>query len=144
MQSRASPRVYQILLGKFCVLPTFKKICQVKKSSSPIVWHHSLAKPRYYLHQKLEREIKLCLCPSISWKLTSGTLRQKQNYFYVLPSLLIRTDAPRIRAHIYTRGGSFSELGINGNLGWGTVGESFFCFCQKKMTAWDGELLEML
>jgi len=30
-----------------------------------------------------------------------------------------------------TCGGSFSELGINGNLGWGTIGEDFFCFCQK-------------
>ena len=34
-------------------------------------------------------------------------------------------------AHIYARGGSFFELGINGNLGWGTVGEGFSCFCQK-------------
>jgi hypothetical protein len=28
---RASPRVYQILLGKSCVLPTFRKICKLKK-----------------------------------------------------------------------------------------------------------------
>jgi hypothetical protein len=28
---RASPRVYQILLGKSFVLPTFKNICKVKK-----------------------------------------------------------------------------------------------------------------
>jgi hypothetical protein len=28
---RASPRVCKILLDKSCVLPTFKKICQVKK-----------------------------------------------------------------------------------------------------------------
>jgi len=43
-------------------------------------------------------------------------------------------------------GDSFSELGINGNLGWGVVGEGFFCFCQKKikMAIWDGKLLEML
>ena len=34
-------------------------------------------------------------------------------------------------AHIYAHGGAFSELGINGNLGWETVGEDFFCFCQK-------------
>jgi len=74
-------------------------------------------------------------------------VRQKQNYFYVLPPLLIRTDAPRIRARIYTRAEAlFSELGINGNLRWETVGEGFFCFCQKKirMAIWDGELLEML
>jgi hypothetical protein len=30
-QIRASPRVCQILLGKSCVLPTSKKLCQVKK-----------------------------------------------------------------------------------------------------------------
>jgi len=60
-------------------------------------------------------------------------VRQKQNYFYVLPPLLIRTDAPQIRARIYTRAEAlFSELGINGNLRWETVGEGFFCFCQKK------------
>ena len=27
-------------------------------------------------------------------------------------------------ARIYARGGSFSELGINGNLGWGTLGDA--------------------
>ena len=34
-------------------------------------------------------------------------------------------------AHIYTPGGSFSKLGINGNLEWKIVGKSFFYFCQK-------------
>jgi hypothetical protein len=33
--------------------------------------------------------------------------------------------------HICTREDSFSELGINDNLRWRTVGEYFFCFCQK-------------
>jgi hypothetical protein len=28
---RASPRIWQNLLGKFCVLPTSKKLCKVKK-----------------------------------------------------------------------------------------------------------------
>jgi hypothetical protein len=27
-------------IGKFCVLSTSKTICQVKKSSSPTVWHN--------------------------------------------------------------------------------------------------------
>jgi hypothetical protein len=49
---RASLRVCQILLGKSCVLPTTKRICQVKKSSSPTVWHNSLAKLRSNLHQE--------------------------------------------------------------------------------------------
>ena len=59
-----------------------------------------------------ETETKLFLCPSTSSD-TNGC-------------------AADTSAHIYARGGSFSELGINGNLGWGTVGESFFYFCQKK------------
>jgi hypothetical protein len=49
---RASPRVCQILLGKSFVLPTSKKIYQVKKSSSPTDWHNSLAKSRSNLHQE--------------------------------------------------------------------------------------------
>jgi hypothetical protein len=63
---RASPRVCQILLGKSCVLPSSKKVCQVKKSSSPTIWHNSLAKPRSNLIQD-------------SWK--------KQNYVYAFPPL---------------------------------------------------------
>ena len=53
--------------------------------------------------------------------------------FFFCPSTSSDTDgcAADTSAHIYTRGGSFFELGINGNLGWGTVGEGFFCFCQK-------------
>ena len=70
---RASSRDYQILLCKSYVLPTSKKICQVKKSPSPIIWHNSLANPKYNLHQESERETKLCLCPSTLWKLTSRT-----------------------------------------------------------------------
>ena len=58
-----------------------------------------------------ETETKLFLCPSISSD-TDGC-------------------AADTSAHIYARGGFFSELGINGNLGWGIVGEGFFCFCQK-------------
>jgi len=70
-----------------------------------------------------ETEIKLCLCPSTSFD-TDGC-------------------AVDTSAHIYARGGSFSEFSINDNLGWGTVGESFFCFCQKKirMVIWNGELV---
>jgi hypothetical protein len=49
---RASPRVCQNLLDKSYVLPTSKKLCKVKKSSSPIVWHNSLAKSRSNLHQE--------------------------------------------------------------------------------------------
>ena len=58
-----------------------------------------------------EIEIKLFLCPSTSSD-TDGC-------------------AADTSAHIYAHGGAFSELGINGNLGWETVGEDFFCFCQK-------------
>ena len=58
-----------------------------------------------------EIEIKLFLCTSTSSD-TDGC-------------------AADTSAHIYARGGSFSELGINDNLGWRTVGECFFFFCQK-------------
>jgi hypothetical protein len=34
---RASPRFCQILFGKSCVLPTFKKICQIKIAQSPTI-----------------------------------------------------------------------------------------------------------
>ena len=60
-----------------------------------------------------ETETKLFLCPSISSD-TDGC-------------------AADTSAHIYARGGSFFELGINGNLGWGTVGEGFFLFLPKKI-----------
>jgi hypothetical protein len=50
--TRASPRVCQNLLGKSCVLPTYKKLCKVKKNSSPTVWHNSLAKSKSNLHQE--------------------------------------------------------------------------------------------
>ena len=59
-----------------------------------------------------ETETKLFLCPSTSSD-TDGC-------------------AADTSAHIYARGGSFSELGINGNLGWGTVREDFFLFLPKK------------
>ena len=74
-----------------------------------------------------ETEIKLFLCPSTSSD-TDGC-------------------AADTSAYIYARRGSFSEFDINDNLGYGTVGEEFSCFCQKikiKMTICDGEFLEML
>ena len=59
--------------------------------------------------RNLETEIKLCLCPSTSSK----------------------GCAADTSAQIYARGGSFSELGINGNLGRETV-EFFFSVFAKK------------
>ena len=72
-----------------------------------------------------ETETKLFLCPSTSSD-TNGC-------------------AADTSAHIYARGGSFFKLGINGNLGWGTVGEGFFLFLPKKKNGNLGwKLLEML
>jgi hypothetical protein len=66
---------------------------------------------------------------------------EKIKLFYTLPPLLIRVDAPRITP-AWSR---FSQLGINDNLRWGTIGEIFFCFCRKiTIATWDGELLELL
>jgi hypothetical protein len=56
----------------------------------------------------------------------------------------MQKDASRIAARIYARGVSFSQLGINSNLRWGTVGEDFFVFAKKvTMISYDGELLEL-
>jgi hypothetical protein len=44
--------IYKSLPNFTCVLPTYKKICHVKKSSSPTIWHNSLAKLRSNLHQE--------------------------------------------------------------------------------------------
>jgi len=60
-----------------------------------------------------ETETKLFLCPFTSSD-TEGCAADMRS------------------AHIYARGGTFSELGINGNLGWRTVGEGFFLFLSKK------------
>ena len=61
--------------------------------------------------RNLETEIKLFLYPSTSSD-TDGC-------------------AADTSVHIYARRGYFSEIGINGNLRCGTVGEDFFYFCQK-------------
>ena len=63
---RASPTVCHILFGISCVLSTYKKICQIKKSLSPTVWHNSLAKPNLTYIRNPERKTKLYLCPSTS------------------------------------------------------------------------------
>jgi hypothetical protein len=62
--NRLHPRVCQILLGKSCALPTYKKICQVKKrvhlQQSDII---SLAKSRSNLHQESwEKQVDLPNC----------------------------------------------------------------------------------
>jgi hypothetical protein len=80
----ASPRVCQILLGKSCVLPTYKKMSS-KKSPSPTVWHIDLPNPDLIYIRNLrekhyvmlfhllksyirnpEIETNLVLCPSTS------------------------------------------------------------------------------
>jgi hypothetical protein len=60
----------------------------------------------------LEKKTKLFLYPSTSSKLEGCA-------------------ADRC-AHIYARGVSFSQLGINDNPRWGTVGEGFSVFAKKK------------
>jgi hypothetical protein len=102
---KACPRVCQILLDKSCVLPTFKNICQVKKSSSPTVWHNSIA-------SGIMRQTKFCLCPSTSWKLTLGILLYC--LFLFAPSHLQgNADGNHDpRAHIYVRRGEFCQVSI--------------------------------
>jgi hypothetical protein len=70
----ASPRVGQNLLGKSCVLPTFKKLYKVKKESSPTTCHNSLVKSRSNLHEESwEKQNYVCALPALE-KLTSGIL----------------------------------------------------------------------
>jgi hypothetical protein len=127
---RASSRVCQILLYKYCVLSISKNICQVKKSSNLTVWHNSFVESRFNLHlfwyrQKRRIEIKVFLCPS-----TTSDMDKCAGY---------GCTYMRVRR-------LFSELGINDILGWRTVGEGFFVFVIKK--EWqpriNGKLLEMI
>jgi hypothetical protein len=113
---RASSRVCQILLYKYCVLSISKNICQVKKSSNLTVWHNSFVESRFNLHlfwyrQKRRIEIKVFLCPS-----TTSDMDKCAGY---------GCTYMRVRR-------LFSELGINDILGWRTVGEGFFVFVRKK------------
>jgi hypothetical protein len=72
-----------------------------------------------------ERNKKIDLCPSTSWKLTSGILLY--SLFLFSPSHLEgNADGNKIRARIYARGEvSFAKLVCQ------TVGGQFFSFCQN-------------
>jgi hypothetical protein len=86
-------------------LPTSKKICQVKKSSSPTVWHNSLVKSIFNLHQKPERETKLFYALPPLENLHKEP--EKQNYF-LHPSTSSATEgcATDARAYMHApRGG---------------------------------------
>jgi hypothetical protein len=76
---------------------TSKKIWQVKKVHLQQFGIIHLSNPDLTY---IGRETKLCFYSSTSWKLKSW---KKQNYFYTLPPLLLRKDASRIAARIYTR-----------------------------------------
>jgi hypothetical protein len=97
-----------------------KLVCQTvgvlmsskKKSSSPIVWHNPLAKSKSNLHQEPWERNKIIFIPFHLLTTLIRNSEKKQNYFYTLPPLLIREDAPWIAARIYTRGQSvFPNLG---------------------------------
>ena len=109
---RVSPKICHILFSISCVLLTSKKICQVKKSLSPTVWHNSLAKLRSNLHQEPWEKNKIIFMPSTSWKLKSGTLLCY--LFLFSPSHLTRNHDANRAPRAYLRAG-----------GW------FFPSCQK-------------
>ena len=145
IELRASPRVCYILLGISCVLPTSKKICQVKKIYLQQFGIIHLPNSDLTYIRNPEREIKLYLCPSISWKLKSGTLRCY--LFLFSPSHLTRNhDANRApRAYIYALEADFSQVAKNCQVFCQTVGGVFLTFCQKsKMATRFAKLLEML
>jgi hypothetical protein len=60
---RATPTIWHILFGISCVLPTYKKICQVKNSSS--------------------KQLVIIQLPNSDLTYI-GNLREKQNYVYTL------------------------------------------------------------
>ena len=78
-----------------------------------------------------ERETKLYLCPSTSWKLKSGTLLCY--LFLFSPSHLTRNhDANRApRAYIYALEAGFSQVAKNYQVFWQTVGGVFLTFFPK-------------
>ena len=88
-----------------------------KKSSSPIVWHNSLVKPRYNLHQKPERETNYVYALPPHENLHQEP--ETETKLFLCPSTSSDMDgcAADTSVHIYARGGSFFEFGINGNLG---------------------------
>jgi hypothetical protein len=88
-------------------------------------------------------------------------LRERQNYVSTLPPLQNLNQEPEKKTKLLlypstsfdtegcaadsARGVCFSQLEINGNLRWGTVGEEFFVLAKKiTMATWDGDLLELL
>ena len=78
-----------------------------------------------------ERETKLCLCPSTSWKIKSGTLLCY--LFLFSPSHLTRNhDANRApRAYIYALEAGFSQVAKNCQVFCQTVGGVFLTFLPK-------------
>jgi predicted permease len=79
-----------------------------------IVWHNSLVKSRsnLNLHQKLWERNKIMFIPLHLLKTYIMNLRQKQNYVYALPPLLILKETSWIRVCIYARAKTlFPNLG---------------------------------
>jgi hypothetical protein len=71
-------------------------------SSSPTVWHNSLAKIRSNLHQESEREAKLCLKTCIK-----NPSLFSISFFHNLTSLGHAHDNPNRRAYIFAWRGEF-------------------------------------
>jgi hypothetical protein len=116
-----------------------------KKSSSPTIWYNSLAKFKSKLHSGILKEIKLCVCPSAFWKLTSGILFY--SFFLFSPSHLQGNDDGNHdpHAHICARGGEFCQVSIFAKFVCQTVTCYFSCFAKIRwMSSWFDKLLELL
>jgi hypothetical protein len=111
-------------------LPTSEKICKVKKSSSPIVWHNSLVKSRSNLHQESwEKQNYVCALPP------PENLHQESfsilYLFFHPPTYRERRWQPRsVRAYMHAGrwvlpSFYFCQVGLP------IVGGQFFLFCQN-------------
>jgi hypothetical protein len=100
-------------------------------SSSPTVWHNSLAKTKSNLHQILQRETKLFYAHPPFENLYQESLCILY-FFFHSPTRLGHADGNRDRrAYIYACGGEFCEVFIFAKLVCQIVGGQFLLFYQN-------------
>jgi hypothetical protein len=100
---RASPRVCQILLGKFCVMPSSKKICQVKKVHLQQFGIIHLSNPDLtYIRDSERKQNYVYVLPLLETYIRNPHLFFIS--FFTLPPREKRPMATTIRARIYARG----------------------------------------
>jgi hypothetical protein len=143
-EALASPRVFQVLLGKCCICQLLKKDMSSKKRvylQQFDIIHLSNSDLTYIRNL---RETKLSLSPSTFWKLTSETLLCCL-FFSTLH--LFRSDDAKRAPHTYIyvlEAGFFPSCPKWPNLLSNSWKSIFYRFCKtSKMATRFGKLLEM-